>query len=73
MVDYLKWAKGKGGYIHTSLHEAKNLLELYQGADVVGEEEIELSPENKEKFYKLKVKDLYQAYILLGDTYRSMW
>jgi hypothetical protein len=66
--DHLLIFSGKQGHVWTEFKEVKNCLELYLGDRVVSKEIVE-----GRKFYKIKVKDLRNAYTLMDAMYMQIW
>lgn len=66
---------GKSGIVYTPFERCMNVLTLYGRGELLGQETVRLTDEllfgeieNKMTFYKIKVKDLRQAYLILDDT-----
>lgn len=66
---------GKPGIVFTPYERCMNVLTLYGGGELVDKENVKITDdlifgeiEDRVTFYKIKVKDLRQAYLILDDT-----
>ncbi len=66
---------GKTGFVFTPFKRCMNALTLYGGGELVDKENVKITDdlifgeiEDRVEFYKIKVKDLRQAYLILDDT-----
>ncbi len=69
-LEYLNSFTGKPGIIYTQFTRCMNVLTLYGGGELLGDEKIK-ETDNPEDlpclFYKIKVNDLRQAYLIIDD------
>lgn len=67
--DPYAWAHGKSDFVWTEFERTKNLLQLYCQAEFIKTETVLLHDGgNHRTYYKLKVKDLWQAYAVMYQS-----